>query len=94
VAKILSKMSLLLVGSATTGATEEKCHRHRKTTKSLCAIGFPKGDGSFRFGSGARIWGDLISVIGRWWSVLQRPKGGALPIASCCPRCHYKVVFG
>ncbi|GEM_PF-3578678 len=66
VAKILSKMSLLLVGSATTGATEEKCHRHRKTTKSLCAIGFPKGDGSFRFGSGARIWGDLISVIGRW----------------------------
>ena len=52
VAKMFSKMSWLLVGSAITGVTGEKCRRHRKTIRDWYATGFPRGVGSFEQGYG------------------------------------------
>ncbi len=46
-AKMFSKTSWLLVGSATTGVTGEKCPRLRKTTKSSFVSDCPRGVGSF-----------------------------------------------
>lgn len=46
-AKMFLKTSWLLVGSATTGVTGEKCRRHRKAIGSSFVSGFRGGVGSF-----------------------------------------------
>lgn len=46
-AKMFSKTSWLLAGSATTSVTGEKCPQHRKTTGSSFVSDCPRGVGSF-----------------------------------------------
>lgn len=77
-AKMFSKTSWLLVGSATTDVTGENCHSHRRSTESLCVIDFPQGDGSLLVVAKVRSLQALMSAFERARSVPQWQEWGAL----------------
>lgn len=86
-AKMFSKTSWLLAGSATTDVTGENCHSHRRSTESLCVIDFPQGDGSLLVVAKVRSLQALMSAFERPRSVPQWQQWGAKWWSTSVPDC-------